>query len=91
MHIDDAEETRNLVLHFHPILEGAKIVAEVQRIGRLHTRKDKLRVRGFVRHGDGSGNWLKRVANARDRRAFRRAAKARWAAGSGAGLSEPSS
>jgi hypothetical protein len=37
VHIDHAVDAIHLVLHAHPVLERAQIVAEVQRIGRLHS------------------------------------------------------
>ena len=52
VHIHHAEQARHVVLHAHPILERAQIVAQVQRIRRLHAGKDELGVRSG--HGCGS-------------------------------------
>ena len=44
MHVHHAEKAGHLVLHAHPILQRAQIIAEVQRVGGLHAGKDELRV-----------------------------------------------
>ena len=44
MHIDNAEQAVHFRLHPHPVFERAQIIAQMQRVGRLHTRKDKWTV-----------------------------------------------
>src|SRR6202000_3141973 len=47
MHVHHAEQARHLILHPHPIFERAQVIAQMQRVGGLHARKNQR----FMGHG----------------------------------------
>src|ERR1044072_7224715 len=84
MHVDHAEQARNLGLHSHPILQGAQIVAEMQCVGRLHAGQDQVLVLPWTCFGGGHGGVSK---GARLSPVDRHGGK--WWTGPWAGLSVP--